>query len=487
MAQTPKPNFLGEIVVYSILGCPHCMKTKQTLKDLDLPFTDVRLDKFPHIRDDVIKKSGVRTVPQIYFNEVFIGGNVDFQKLVEDKSKLKEMIEKLTKNKRPSNSGVIIPDPSTATEETDPFIFQCEPDEYFQVMHELERDGVIKEQGNFFQTKKRGFTGKEFLQWVKAKKKEDEVKAVDMGQALLDRKFIKSSKESDLKFSLKDDLYTLIQDEKSDALNNGPLSSCAPQSANEVGNQMRKLILLIYGKYLSSDGKAVDYKGIKSSSEFETYKKLTKELLRVEIEKATREEKVSFFINIYNALVIHANVEKGPPTNLWARYKFFNNSSYIIGTLEYNLQDIENGVLRANRKGVGQISKPFSKDDPRLAVSLKEPEPLIHFGLVCGAKSCPPIKTYSAQNIYNELKLAAQAFLDNDDGCIVDVKNNTVKLSSIFNWYMEDFGKDKAELLKFVEKHMAPGKKKDDIKAVQDKGNFKVSFLKYDWSVNSKS
>lgn len=33
---------------------------------------------------------------------------------------------------------------------------------------------------------------------------------------------------------------------------------------------------------------------------------------------------------------------------------------------------------------------------PRLKVSLDSPEPRVHFALVCGAKSCPPIKTYSS-------------------------------------------------------------------------------------------
>ena len=43
------------------------------------------------------------------------------------------------------------------------------------------------------------------------------------------------------------------------------------------------------------------------------------------------------------------------------------------------------------------LSRPFSKNDGRLSVALETAEPLIHFALVCGAKSCPPIKTYSAE------------------------------------------------------------------------------------------
>jgi hypothetical protein len=65
----------------------------------------------------------------------------------------------------------------------------------------------------------------------------------------------------------------------------------------------------------------VNYKGIGESSEFEQYQKLAKELVRVQIVEATREQKLAFFINVYNAQVIHANVTMGPPVNLWQRYK----------------------------------------------------------------------------------------------------------------------------------------------------------------------
>ena len=71
----------------------------------------------------------------------------------------------------------------------------------------------------------------------------------------------------------------------------------------------------------------MDYVGIGRNPKFEEYVKATGELKRVDVSSLTREQKMAFFINIYNALVIHAFVVRGPPTNLWARLKvrFFNN------------------------------------------------------------------------------------------------------------------------------------------------------------------
>ena len=72
----------GRVVVYSILGCPHCLSAKQKLTEMNIPFTDVRFDLYPQVKAEVLKNSGMKTVPQIYFNSVLIGGNEAFQKVV---------------------------------------------------------------------------------------------------------------------------------------------------------------------------------------------------------------------------------------------------------------------------------------------------------------------------------------------------------------------------------------------------------------------
>lgn len=46
----------------------------------------------------------------------------------------------------------------------------------------------------------------------------------------------------------------------------------------------------------------------------------------------------------------------------------------------------------------------------------------------------------SHQDIGSQLQAAAEAFLEADDGCIVDSMKREVKLSQIFKWYKADFG-----------------------------------------------
>lgn len=53
----------------------------------------------------------------------------------------------------------------------------------------------------------------------------------------------------------------------------------------------------------------------------------------------------------------------------------------------------------------------------------------------------------SLQGIYEQLQLAAESFLEGDDGCQVDVSKKTIKLSQILKWYSVDFGKNKDEVI----------------------------------------
>ncbi|XP_064626576.1 uncharacterized protein LOC135487119 [Lineus longissimus] len=476
----------GRILVYSVVGCPHCMRAKSALQELNLTYSDINLDSFPQCRDDVARRTGKKTVPQIFFNNHLVGGNDELQKLIQNKAELDKLIAEV-KNNPPPKDAPVPPDPSTAVK--DKFVdseFKCEPDEYAALVHDLRQSGLIKNHRQGMTTYKNSFCGKDFVNWVVKTKKLDRPTAIEMGQQLIDKHFGHHVKHTE---TFQDDVvyYRLLEDDhETNALNAGSISDCDPRPAGELGEDLRRLILKLYNAFLSKDGKAVDYDGIGGADEFNLYLKLTKELQRVQLEKATREEKLAFFINVYNALVVHATVVRGPATNLWQRYKFFYTIYYIIGGHTYCLQDIENGVLRANRKGVGMITRPFGKSDPRLKIALEQHEPLIHFALVCGAKSCPPIKTYAADGIYDQMKTAAEAFFDGDDGMTLDMKNKHVKLSAILKWYREDFGSSDQEVLQWINDHMSDGDKKNQLAELLAGKKFKISYLNYNWDVNAK-
>ena len=77
-----KMVFLGQVLLFSITGCPFCARTKKMLRDLQVPFVDVNLEKYPERRYEMQERTGRRTVPQIFFNSNHIGGYDDIKKLV---------------------------------------------------------------------------------------------------------------------------------------------------------------------------------------------------------------------------------------------------------------------------------------------------------------------------------------------------------------------------------------------------------------------
>lgn len=479
---------LGRVTVYSIQGCPHCVQAKATLGRLGVPVCDVDVGRHPELRARVKELTGRTSVPQIFFNNIHVGGNDDLQKLAPEE--LQRLVNLVKKEPLPADAPPLpeeIQQEETAGETDGEFM--CERDELADLVEDLKHGNVIGSHRRGLTVYKKSFSGDQLVDWLQKEKGMARAEASSTGQALLQKKYmviVRGCGQQDGSFAEgKDTLYRLLEDDPHSALNAGQTAACSPIQAAELSLLVRELILKLFSEHLSADGKTVDYKGMSVNPAFERYCELAIQLQRVELLSLSREEKLAFFINIYNALVIHGYLRLGAPTNMWQRYRFYNYVSYLIGGEVFTLQDIENGVLRGNRKGVAQLLKPFSKTDPRLQVALPDAEPLIHFALNCGAKGCPPIKTYTPQDIDSQLRTAAEAFLENDDACMVDSGKREVRLSQIFKWYKADFGGTDEKLLKWVVEHMGDSPKKTSLQGVLSAGKTKIIFLPYDWSTNS--
>ncbi|XP_065843089.1 uncharacterized protein [Oscarella lobularis] len=489
----------GRVLIFSLPTCPSCRRAKAKLNDLGIPFEDVNVHKYPERGEEIRERTGRKTVPQIFFNAIHVGGWDDFSMIIEN-GKLDDLLSEVENNEPPDDAPKPVPEESSEedrkTPPPGPYVLsceisdeelaalKCEPDEYAHLVREIKQSGLVKDHKYHLRTYKNCFVGRELVNWLmKRRGGKLRMDAIQMGRELVKRHFCRHVTED---HDFKDEylFYRFVEDSKRNALNMEYVTECEPYPANVVAEHLRGLILQLYGEFLSADGRGVNYSGMGKSSKFAAYVKATAQLQRVDVSRLNRSEKIAFFVNIYNALVIHANVSRGPPTNLWQRYKFFNYTSYVIGGYIYSLQDIENGVLRANRKGVGQLKRPFKRNDPRAKISLVRHEPRIHFALVCGAKSCPPIKTYSAENIESELQLASEAFFEGG-GCVIDMRKKEISLSAILKWYKIDFGINTEEVLKWIAAHMSAGTTQTNLlKCIQEK-SYKVSYQHYNWDLNS--
>ena len=95
---------------------------------------------------------------------------------------------------------------------------------------------------------------------------------------------------------------------------------------------------------------------------------MIEELHRIDLHDLTREEKLAFFINLYNMMAIHAIVLWGYPDGPLERRRFFGEFKYVIGGYSYSLSAIQNGVLRSNKRPPYNLIKPFGLKDKRIEV-----------------------------------------------------------------------------------------------------------------------
>jgi hypothetical protein len=244
-----------------------------------------------------------------------------------------------------------------------------------------------------------------------------------------------------------------------------------------------------YGKCLKAyvdDRGLVDYQGLKENSKaLEDFVSTVSRLDRRVYEGWSEKEKIAFWINVYNALTLKTITDRYPiqasflgsfvyPGNsirqipgVWDRLTFS-----VMGT-DMTLDAIEHGTLRAR----------FN-------------EPRIHLALVCAAKGCPPLRNepYSAARLDMQLDDQGARFMGNTEKFRINRQNKTVYLSRIFEWFADDFskaygtnqafGKHSAKhrgVLAFVSRYLP-----DRDREYLAKGDFSLSYLPYDWSLNER-
>ena len=150
------------------------------------------------------------------------------------------------------------------------------------------------------------------------------------------------------------------------------------------------------------------------------------------------------------------------------------------------LNEIENGILRSNRASAATLFlRPFRGNDKRLKFIVSEADARIHFALNCGAKSCPPLRPYTSENVQNELEVATKHYLGTDEGVVVDESNREVRLSKLMEWYKVDFGDTNKQVLQWVSNHLEEGStKKQKLQYLWANGDPKISHLDYNWDHN---
>lgn len=167
----------------------------------------------------------------------------------------------------------------------------------------------------------------------------------------------------------------------------------------------------------------------------------TLEKSRLDRSLASRERRLSFWLNCYNAYA-QLLLEETPELlegSVVDRWKFFVRDRIPIGGVWLSLNDIQHGMLRRSKHpwGFGYVPRPFPSSFER-RFRLETGEPRIHFVVSRGGERCPPIAVYSAADVDEELDIAIQWFLE--ETVSYDPDDDVATIPRLFWRYQGDFG-----------------------------------------------
>ncbi|MDX2471602.1 MAG: DUF547 domain-containing protein [SAR324 cluster bacterium] len=209
----------------------------------------------------------------------------------------------------------------------------------------------------------------------------------------------------------------------------------------------------------------VNYEWFKQNpKKLEAYLKDLEAVKLGHIQKWSKDQKIAFFINAYNAYTIKLVMSEYPVDSIKDIGGFFA-SPWKMGFFNlidkvHSLDQIEHEYLRFKYK-----------------------EPRIHFAIVCASISCPGLsdKPYLAAFLDDQLNAAKIEFLKDTSRNRYDAKTKTLYLSKIFDWFAVDFVKAAGPIKAYVADSIgtSPEESREILSA-----QVKIEYLDYDWSLN---
>jgi hypothetical protein len=212
-------------------------------------------------------------------------------------------------------------------------------------------------------------------------------------------------------------------------------------------------------KYVDGNG-LVNYRALKASDAATLQRYLDLVSANAPAADWSREEKLAYWINAYNAFTIKQILDKYPTKSIISSQVQlvsptgpFSKKYFTIGGREMSLNNVEHDIIR----------KEFN-------------EPRIHFALVCAAVSCPKLRNeaYVPNRLDAQLTEQARNFLN--DPTKNAIARDRLSLSKIFDWYKDDFGKTDEALIRYINQYS------------QTKAGptAKISYQSYSWDLNAQ-
>ncbi|XP_065624932.1 uncharacterized protein LOC112008275 [Quercus suber] len=206
------------------------------------------------------------------------------------------------------------------------------------------------------------------------------------------------------------------------------------------------------------------------------FRSLVSQLEEVDPRKMKHEEKLAFWINVHNALIMHAFLVYGIPQNNLKRMSVLLKAAYNIGGHTISVDMIQSSILGCRLPRPGQwlwllfsSKTKFKVGDARKAYAIEHPEPLLHFALCSGSYSDPAVRIYTSKRVFEELEVAKEEYIQSTFSIRKDQK---ILLPKIVESFAKDSGLCSGDLVQMIE-HFVPDTQRKSIQQCQHKRTWK--------------
>ncbi|CAJ2679180.1 unnamed protein product [Trifolium pratense] len=206
------------------------------------------------------------------------------------------------------------------------------------------------------------------------------------------------------------------------------------------------------------------------------FRSLVSRLQEINPRNMQHEEKLAFWINVHNALVMHALLVYGISANNVKRMSTVLKAAYDIGGHTVSVEMIQNFILGCRLPSTGQwlrqwfpsLTKPKVRDI-RKGYAIRRPEPLLLFALSTGSHSDPAVRLYTSKRLLEELQSAKEEYIQSN---ITITKEHKIILPKIVDSFAKCSGLGAPDLVEMVKPYL-PESQRKSIQEFQSKASWK--------------
>ncbi|PKA56571.1 hypothetical protein AXF42_Ash015344 [Apostasia shenzhenica] len=189
-----------------------------------------------------------------------------------------------------------------------------------------------------------------------------------------------------------------------------------------------------------------------------TFRTLIKKLKTIDPRKMDYLHQMAFWLNIHNALVMHAFLAYGLRLGRMKSMSSVLKAAYNVGGHSVNAYVIQSSIIgcqpHCSAPLLEALLSPalkFLRRKHRHIYALEHPHPLVHFAICQGAYSDPAVRAFTGKNVLQDLELAMREFIQSN----VKIKRKRkIIIPKILSYYMRDGSFETSKLLRVVAENM---------------------------------